>query len=71
MSGQEAKEPARKAKRERWWKLDESVRGGLCSTAPREGLPCPACLLGELHFDGLFQLICDTCGRVAEAAVFT
>jgi hypothetical protein len=34
-------------------------------------MACPSCLLGALHFNGLFQLICDTCGRVAEAGVFT
>jgi hypothetical protein len=34
-------------------------------------MACPSCLLGALYFNGLFQLICDTCGRVAEAGVFT
>lgn len=63
--------PAAKTK-EKWWKqgLDEdhiSCR----PQEPREGHPCPDCLLGELHYNGLFQLICDNCGRVAEAAVFT
>lgn len=71
MSGQQPDELAPSLPRERWWKPDGNAPGEGCSAAPREGLPCPACLLGELHFNGLFQLICDTCGRVAEAAVFT
>lgn len=56
---------------DRWWRKGERPAGGDCRTAPKEGLPCPSCLLGELQFDGLFQLVCDTCGRVAESAVFT
>lgn len=54
----------------KWWKRDADD-DKLCVVEPKEGFPCPACLLGELHYNGLFQLICDNCGRVAEAAVFT
>jgi hypothetical protein len=55
----------------KWWKQETIDQSKDCAAEPREGHPCPACLLGELHFNGLFQLICDNCGRVAEAAVFT
>ena len=61
----------RPAPRDHWWKGDGGAAAPDCHPAPREGMPCPSCLLGELNFNGLFQLICDTCGRVAEAAVFT
>lgn len=55
----------------KWWKQGTEEKSENCAVAPREGMPCPSCLLGELYFNGLFQLICDNCGRVAEAAVFT
>lgn len=55
----------------RWWQTTPPSRGDECRLVPRDGLVCPSCLLGALHFNGLFQLICDTCGRVAEAGVFT
>ncbi len=56
---------------QRWWQTTQPSSGGECRVAPHDGLACPFCLLGALHFNGLFQLICDTCGRVAEAGVFT
>lgn len=56
---------------ERWWKPAASDEAPACDPEPREGFPCPSCLLGELRYNGLFQLLCDTCGRVAEAGVFT
>ncbi len=54
----------------KWWQSD-ARDDAPCEPEPKEGFPCPSCLLGELQYNGLFQLICDTCGRVAEAAVFT
>lgn len=56
---------------QRWWKSAPNQVQAACEPEPREGFPCPSCLLGELHYNGLFQLLCDTCGRVAEAGVFT
>ena len=56
---------------EKWWKHGGTEKPKPCDEEPREGRPCPSCLLGELYYNGLFQLICDNCGRVAEAAVFT
>jgi len=57
---------------DRWWKSDDAgEEQAACEPDPREGQPCPSCLLGELQFNGLFQLLCDNCGRVAEAGVFT
>lgn len=55
----------------KWWQSDDAGNNKPCAPGPKEGFPCPACLLGELYYNGLFQLICDNCGRVAEAAVFT
>ena len=55
----------------KWWKQEAAERPESCEAEPREGNPCPSCLLGELYYNGLFQLICDNCGRVAETAVFT
>lgn len=57
--------------KDKWWKSPGKEEAPTCREEPREGYPCPTCLLGELHYNGLFQLICDNCGRVAEAAVFT
>lgn len=56
----------------KWW----HVNGGNqpkkdCEHQPVEREPCPSCLIGQLVYNGLFQLICDNCGRVAEHAVFT
>jgi len=56
---------------EPWWKQAIDKKVDTCGHEPREGFPCPSCLLGELHYNGLFQLVCDNCGRVAEAGVFT
>lgn len=56
---------------ERWWKPAADETKVACGYEPREGFPCPSCLLGELQYNGLFQLICDNCGRVADAGVFT
>jgi len=56
---------------DRWWKLTEGDEQTTCDPDLREGFPCPSCLLGELHYNGLFQLRCDNCGLVAEAGVFT
>lgn len=66
---QKPQESARSDKK--WWKKDAADKSKTCEAEPREGNPCPSCLLGELHYNGLFQLICDNCGRIAEAAVFT
>ena len=59
---------------EKWWKQKQE-NGNTdyqpCIEDVQEGYTCPSCLLGELRYNGLFQLICDNCGRVAEAAVFT
>lgn len=58
--------------KEKWWKLGlDADRASCRREEPHDGNPCPDCLLGELRYNGLFQLICDHCGRVAEAAVFT
>lgn len=67
-AGDSKQQPKRK---ERWWKPTDGVGTKACEKEPREENPCPSCLLGELHYNGLFQLICDNCGRVAEAAGFT
>lgn len=67
-------EPSGSGSNEKWWKKNsEEARpvDSTCGTDLREGMACPSCLLGELQYNGLFQLICDNCGRVAEAAVFT
>lgn len=54
-----------------WWKSGADDNLADCALEPREGFACPSCLLGELHYNGLFLLVCDNCGRVAEAGVFT
>ena len=69
---QESQRPASEQwPRQQWWQNTNRAGEDDCHATPREGLPCPSCLLGTLHFNGLFQLICDTCERVAEAGVFT
>jgi hypothetical protein len=57
---------------EKWWKsVDDAESKNDCDRQPMDGEHCPSCLIGYLGFNGLFQLICDTCGRVAEHSVFT
>ncbi|MCB8935039.1 MAG: hypothetical protein H6663_06185 [Candidatus Promineofilum sp.] len=64
--GESSAKPAPK-----WWKESRKADSGTCYEHLHETMPCPSCLLGELYYDGLFQLVCDQCGRVAETAVFT
>lgn len=57
---------------QKWWRKDSDENTGReCNPLLTEGQPCPSCIIGQLRYNGLFQLICDTCDRVAEQAVFT
>ena len=55
----------------KWWEKGKNAGSESCREQLRETMPCPSCLLGDLYYDGLFQLVCDHCGRVVETAVFT
>jgi len=53
-----------------WWKKDGAEQQS-CELQPRPGHTCPICGKGVLAYDGLFVLVCDHCGYVAESGAFS
>ncbi|MCA9933822.1 MAG: hypothetical protein H6662_09610 [Ardenticatenaceae bacterium] len=51
---------------------EDTQPGDLCLlTTPKAGDTCPFCHEGELHYDGLFLLVCNRCNKIAEGGCFT
>ena len=61
-----AARPGDAAEKEYWWKREDSEEES-CRIPPRPGQTCPECGEGTLAYDGLFILVCDLCGYVAES----
>lgn len=64
------KQKSANSKKTYWWRTNSPIHCVKNGQA-MPGDVCTHCQKGILAFDGLFNLVCDTCGYVSDTAVFT
>lgn len=59
------------AAKQPWWRMEDKAPAASCERMLLPGDSCPHCGEAALAYNGLFQLECRECKKIAEPGAFT